>query len=122
MDQQSADMFGVRRRTFVILGAGQGIGYAAATAFASAGARLVCVDRDSSLAEAVARDVGGLAATGDVTDRADVKRIFAEARLGSSGHRASRPRSMRSSGPSSSRIFQPEARRSRKTSRVRSCF
>jgi NAD(P)-dependent dehydrogenase (short-subunit alcohol dehydrogenase family) len=79
MEQQSADMFGVHGRTFVILGAGQGIGYAAATAFASAGARLVCVDREPSLAEAVARHVGGLAATGDVTNRADVRRIFAEA-------------------------------------------
>ena len=79
MEQQSADMFGIRGRTFVILGAGQGIGYAAATAFASVGARLVCVDRESSLAESVARHVGGLAATGDVTNRADVKRIFAEA-------------------------------------------
>jgi NAD(P)-dependent dehydrogenase (short-subunit alcohol dehydrogenase family) len=79
MEQQAADMFGVRGRTFVILGAGQGIGHAAATAFALAGARLVCVDREPSLAEAVARHVGGLAATGDVTNRADVKRIFAEA-------------------------------------------
>ena len=79
MEQQAADMFGVRGRTFVILGAGQGIGHAAATAFASAGARLVCVDREPSLAEAVARHVGGLAATGEVTSRADVKRIFAEA-------------------------------------------
>ena len=77
MEQQ--DVFGVRGRAFVILGAGQGIGHAAATAFASAGARLVCVDRDASLAEAVARRVGGLAATGDVTNRADVRRIFAEA-------------------------------------------
>lgn len=79
MVEQSADTFGVRRRTFVILGAGQGIGHAAASAFAAAGARLVCVDRDPSLAEAVARQVEGLAVAGDVTDRADVRRIFAEA-------------------------------------------
>lgn len=79
MEQQSADTFGIRGRTFVILGAGQGIGRAAATAFASAGARLVCVDREASLAEAVAHQVGGLAATADVTNRADVKRVFAEA-------------------------------------------
>src|SRR5258708_133118 len=79
MEQQAADMFGVRGRAFVILGAGQGIGQAAATVFASAGARLICVDREPSLAEAVARHVGGLAATGDVTNRADVRRIFTEA-------------------------------------------
>src|ERR1700747_3320322 len=79
MEQQPTDMFGVRGRTFVVLGAGQGIGHAAAMAFASVGARLVCVDREPSLAEAVARHVGGLAATGDVTNRADVRRIFAEA-------------------------------------------
>ena len=36
MEQQTADMFGVRERTFVILGAGQGIGHAAATVFAAA--------------------------------------------------------------------------------------
>ena len=77
MEQQ--DVFGVRGRSFVILGAGQGIGHAAAMAFASAGARLVCVDRDASSADAVARRVGGVAATGDVTNRADVRRIFAEA-------------------------------------------
>jgi NAD(P)-dependent dehydrogenase (short-subunit alcohol dehydrogenase family) len=77
--EQAADMFGVRGRTFVILGAGQGIGHAAARAFASAGARLVCVDREPCLAKAVATLVGGLAATGDVTNRADVRRIFADA-------------------------------------------
>jgi NAD(P)-dependent dehydrogenase (short-subunit alcohol dehydrogenase family) len=79
MEQQAADMFGVRGRAFVVLGAGQGIGRAAATVFASAGARIVCVDREPALAEAVARDVGGLAATGDVTGRADMRRIFGEA-------------------------------------------
>jgi NAD(P)-dependent dehydrogenase (short-subunit alcohol dehydrogenase family) len=76
---EQQDVFGIRGRAFVILGAGQGIGHAAATAFASAGARLVCVDREPSLAETVAREVGGLAVTGDVTNRADVRRIFAEA-------------------------------------------
>lgn len=79
MEQQAADVFGVRGRVFVVLGAGQGIGRAAATVFASAGARLVCVDREPALAEAVARHVGGLAATADVTSRADMRRIFAEA-------------------------------------------
>jgi NAD(P)-dependent dehydrogenase (short-subunit alcohol dehydrogenase family) len=79
MEQYAADVFGVRERVFVILGAGQGIGYATAIAFASAGARLVCVDREPSLAEAVAGQVGGLAAAGDVTSRTDMRRIFADA-------------------------------------------
>lgn len=79
MAQQPVDIFGVRDRVFVILGAGQGIGHATANVFASAGARLVCVDREPSLAESVAREVDGLASTGDVTNRADMKRIFAEA-------------------------------------------
>ena len=79
MAQQPSDMFGVRERTFVILGAGQGIGHATATMFAWAGARLVCVDRDPALAESVARQVGGLAVTGDVTNRVDMKRTFADA-------------------------------------------
>lgn len=85
MEQQTADMFGVRGRTFVILGAGQGIGHATAVIFASAGARLVCVDREPNLADAVAREVGGLAATGDVTSRADLRRIFTEAANWSGG-------------------------------------
>ena len=36
-------------------------------------------DREPTLAEAVARQVGGMAVTGDVTNRVDVRRIFAEA-------------------------------------------
>jgi NAD(P)-dependent dehydrogenase (short-subunit alcohol dehydrogenase family) len=66
-------------RTFVVLGGGNGIGRQTCHALAQSGARVVCVDRDPSMAAAVAGEVGGVAMTGDVTSRADVERIFREA-------------------------------------------
>jgi NAD(P)-dependent dehydrogenase (short-subunit alcohol dehydrogenase family) len=67
-------------RVFVVLGAGAGIGRQATLALAQAGASLVCVDRSPELAEAVAAEVGGIAVTADITVRADVERVFREAR------------------------------------------
>ena len=72
-------MQGIKDRVFVILGAGQGIGKATAAAFNEAGGRLVCVDRDPDLANAVAREVNGLALSADVTDRQQVKALFQRA-------------------------------------------
>ena len=72
-------LLSLRNRGFLVLGAGQGIGRQAAHALAQAGATVLCVDRDESLAKAVADEVGGSACTGDVTDRADVERIFGTA-------------------------------------------
>jgi NAD(P)-dependent dehydrogenase (short-subunit alcohol dehydrogenase family) len=71
-------------RGFVVLGAGQGIGAAAAHALAQAGATVLCVDTDESRAQAIARDVKGHACRADVMQRADMERIFREAqeRLG----------------------------------------
>jgi NAD(P)-dependent dehydrogenase (short-subunit alcohol dehydrogenase family) len=69
-------------RTFVVLGAGQGIGRQTAHALAQSGATVCCVDRDPTLAGAVADEVGGLAITADVTDRADVERVFSVAAAG----------------------------------------
>jgi NAD(P)-dependent dehydrogenase (short-subunit alcohol dehydrogenase family) len=66
-------------RGFVVLGAGQGIGRQTAHALARAGACVLCVDRDPELAEAVAAEVEGVACVADVTARADVERVFAEA-------------------------------------------
>jgi NAD(P)-dependent dehydrogenase (short-subunit alcohol dehydrogenase family) len=66
-------------RGLVVLGAGDGIGRQVCHALAQAGARVLCVDRDASLAERVAKEVGGIAATGDVTQRADLDRVFASA-------------------------------------------
>ena len=66
-------------RGFVVLGAGQGIGRQTAHALARAGARVLCVDRDRELAEAIAAEVEGVACVAEVTARADVERVFAEA-------------------------------------------
>jgi len=66
-------------RGFVVLGAGQGIGRQTCHALARAGARVLCVDRDAELANAVAGEVQGVACVADVSVRADVDRVFAEA-------------------------------------------
>lgn len=67
-------------RGFVVLGAGQGIGEQTAHALSQAGARVFCVDRDEGLAARMAQATGGIACSADVTTRAGMQRIFAEAR------------------------------------------
>jgi NAD(P)-dependent dehydrogenase (short-subunit alcohol dehydrogenase family) len=62
-------------RGIIVVGAGQGIGRQAAHAVSALGARAVCVDRDASLAEDVAKEVSGLAVRADVTDRAGMERV-----------------------------------------------
>jgi 3-oxoacyl-[acyl-carrier protein] reductase len=64
-------------KTVVVTGGGSGIGRAAALRFAAEGARVAVVDRDREAAEAVGAD---LALQVDVTDRAAVERMVAEAR------------------------------------------
>lgn len=66
-------------RRFVVIGAGQGIGRQATHALASAGARVVCVDRDADLAADIAAEVDGIPWVGDVTERPAVERLFDEA-------------------------------------------
>ena len=66
-------------RTFVVLGGGNGIGRQTCHALAQAGAKIVCVDREAALAEAVASEVRGVGLTGDIAKRSDVERLFAEA-------------------------------------------
>ncbi|NKX55889.1 SDR family NAD(P)-dependent oxidoreductase [Arthrobacter mobilis] len=60
-----------------VVGAGQGMGLEAARAVRSAGASVVCLDRDLGLAEAAAKEVAGSAVQVDVTDRAGVQAAFA---------------------------------------------
>ncbi|RYF31993.1 MAG: SDR family oxidoreductase [Comamonadaceae bacterium] len=67
-------------RGIVVLGAGQGIGEQTSHALAQAGARVLCVDRDQGLADAIANATGGIPFAADVTDRADMERLFAHAR------------------------------------------
>jgi NAD(P)-dependent dehydrogenase (short-subunit alcohol dehydrogenase family) len=64
-------------RVCVVLGAGLGMGRQTAHAFGQAGARVVCVDRDASLAERVAAEVGGVAVEADITKREQLEQAFA---------------------------------------------
>jgi NAD(P)-dependent dehydrogenase (short-subunit alcohol dehydrogenase family) len=66
-------------RNFVVIGAGQGIGRQATHALASAGARTFCVDLDPDLAGDVAKEVDGVAWSGDATNRDDAESLFASA-------------------------------------------
>jgi NAD(P)-dependent dehydrogenase (short-subunit alcohol dehydrogenase family) len=74
-----ASMLRLDGRSFVVIGAGQGIGRQAAHALAAVGARPLCVDLDDALAREVATETGGLPWCGDATKRADVDRLFADA-------------------------------------------
>jgi NAD(P)-dependent dehydrogenase (short-subunit alcohol dehydrogenase family) len=68
------DRLNMAGRPFLVLGAGQGIGRQTCHALSQAGASLVCVDRDESLAKEIAAETGGIACTADITSRADVER------------------------------------------------
>lgn len=68
------------QRVFVVLGGGNGIGRQACHALRQAGARIVCVDRDPALANAVAAETGGVALRADVTRREQVERVFEKAK------------------------------------------
>jgi NAD(P)-dependent dehydrogenase (short-subunit alcohol dehydrogenase family) len=63
-----AAMLSLRGQVHVVLGAGLGIGRQTAHALASAGATVVCVDREPDLADRVAAAVGGTPWSGDVTN------------------------------------------------------
>lgn len=67
-------------KAFVILGAGGGgIGTATCQAFAAAGARLLCVDRDPAQAEEIAAETGGTPHVASITDRSEMEQLFARA-------------------------------------------
>ncbi len=65
-------------KSTIVVGAGQGMGRQIAHALASAGARVLCVDLDATLAEKVADEVGGTACVANVLDVDEVQRIFDE--------------------------------------------
>jgi NAD(P)-dependent dehydrogenase (short-subunit alcohol dehydrogenase family) len=71
-----AQMLDLSDRVYVVIGAGQGIGRAAAQALASAGASTICVDTVASRAAEVADEVSGTPWSGDVTVRADTAALF----------------------------------------------
>jgi NAD(P)-dependent dehydrogenase (short-subunit alcohol dehydrogenase family) len=68
-------------RSYVVVGAGQGMGRQTCHALTQAGAaRLVCVDIDDQRAKEIADEVGiGVPWTGDVTKREDVARLAVDA-------------------------------------------
>ncbi len=67
-------------KAIIVLGAGGGgIGTATCEALAGAGAKLLCVDRDATQADEAAAAVNGVPMTADVTDRADMQKVFAHA-------------------------------------------
>jgi NAD(P)-dependent dehydrogenase (short-subunit alcohol dehydrogenase family) len=66
-------------RNFVVIGAGQGIGRQVTHALASLGARTFCVDLDHDLADDIAKEVDGIAWSGDATKRDDAESLFASA-------------------------------------------
>ena len=64
-------------RVAVITGAASGIGAACARAFAARGARVAVVDLNAAGAEAVAREIGGLAIACDIGSEAQVNGVVA---------------------------------------------
>jgi len=78
------DLFGLKDRGALVMGAGQGMGRAASLLLARCGAKLALVDLERDRVENVAREVRALGRPaepliGDVTDERDVERLVAEA-------------------------------------------
>lgn len=67
-------------KTAIVTGGGSGFGAGIARAFAGAGARVMVADINAEAARAVADEIGGLAATVDVSDGASVEALAGAAR------------------------------------------
>jgi NAD(P)-dependent dehydrogenase (short-subunit alcohol dehydrogenase family) len=63
-------------RVAVVTGGASGIGKASSRAFAQAGARVAVVDRDAAGAQAVAAEIGGIAAACDIADETALSAAF----------------------------------------------
>ena len=63
-------------RVAVITGAGSGIGYATAKRFADEGAKVVVVDMNAETGNAVAKEVGGIFISADVTNEEQVQAMY----------------------------------------------
>ncbi len=67
------------KTALIIGGGGGGIGRAITRAFAAAGAQVAVADADRQRAEEAAREINGVAFTGDVRSAADVERLVTDA-------------------------------------------
>src|SRR4051812_28245084 len=67
-------------KAFIVVGAGQGMGRQTAHALASQGAKVLCVDIDSTLAKEVADEVNGVACVADVRSEDEAARVVTEAK------------------------------------------
>lgn len=63
----------------LVTGGASGLGAATARALAAAGARVAVLDRDLARAEALAAEIGGIAAACDVSDATQTEAAFAQA-------------------------------------------
>jgi NAD(P)-dependent dehydrogenase (short-subunit alcohol dehydrogenase family) len=69
----------IRGRSFIVTGAGSGLGRAAATELAREGGRVVCVDLDEAGGRRTADATGGVFVRADVTSEQDVAEAVEEA-------------------------------------------
>ncbi|MFM9967856.1 MAG: SDR family NAD(P)-dependent oxidoreductase [Burkholderiales bacterium] len=69
----------LKNKGFIVFGAGPGIGDQTCHALSQAGAKVLCVDIDAKLAKATAKQINGHAMQADVTQRSEMKKIFAKA-------------------------------------------
>lgn len=74
-----ASLLSLKDRHVIVLGGGLGIGRQTSMGAAALGAKVSVVDFDPERAAKVAAEVDGLALTADVTNRADMERVFSQA-------------------------------------------
>lgn len=72
------NLLSLENQTFIVLGAGDGIGEQVSIALSQWGGRVACVDSSGERAQRVAAAVRGIAIVADVTRRDDMQRVFDE--------------------------------------------
>lgn len=65
----------LKDKTAIVTGAGSGFGKGMASAFAAEGAKVIVADLNGTAAQAVAKEIGGIAVEVDVANAADVRRM-----------------------------------------------